>query len=121
MIQEVDNDMKCDGTGSRQLRRDRVPAADREGSEHRHRPVRLVQSLGRGRPGALALPGPVIQHYHAQLEATCRRFPTCRYDSGALHRMVITAEDLAPGGLHLSIAGHRKQAALEWRVLGLDS
>jgi hypothetical protein len=35
--------------------------------------------------------------------------------------VVITADDLAPDGLHLTIAGHRKQAALEWRILGLES
>jgi zinc transport system substrate-binding protein len=29
--------------------------------------------------------------------------------------------DLADDGIHLPIAGHRKQAALEWRVLGLDT
>jgi hypothetical protein len=46
-------------------------------------------------------------------------FPTCRYDDGALYRMTITAEDLALDGIHLSVSGHRKQAALEWRVLGL--
>jgi hypothetical protein len=32
--------------------------------------------------------------------------------------MVITAEDLAHDRIHLSISGHRKQAALEWRILG---
>ena len=84
-------------------------------------PCDLFSPSGEAVPAHWLYQAQVIQHYHAQLEATCRRFPTCRYDSGALHRMVITAEDLAPGGLHLSIAGHRKQAALEWRVLGLDS
>jgi hypothetical protein len=35
--------------------------------------------------------------------------------------MKITARDLAPDAQHLSVSGHRKQAALEWRVLGFDS
>lgn len=51
----------------------------------------------------------------------CARFPTCRYDNDAPYHMRITTDDITPSdGAHLTIAGLRKQAALEWRVLALE-
>lgn len=62
----------------------------------------------------------ITQHYLSQLKSVCAKFPACQYDNGALYHMTITADDLAASdGAHLSISGHRKQAELEWRVLGL--
>ena len=49
----------------------------------------------------------------------CKNFPTCQYDNGALYHMALAPADLSPDGNHLTIAGLRRQAALEWRVLGL--
>ena len=52
----------------------------------------------------------------------CAKFPACQYDNDALYHMKITTDDItASDGFHLTIAGLRKQAALEWRVLGLGS
>ena len=59
--------------------------------------------------------------FHAKLAEVCQKFPTCVYDKGALYRMTITPNDLAPDGEHLSIAGLTKQAALEWKILGFGS
>ena len=156
MIQEVDNDMQCDGT-------------DKDNYEHfaqtlRTELTRITRAAPRAKillvsspPGTVqnygevvaGLPqgkanntgsGPcdmfspsgkavashwryqetVIRTYQAKLRQVCKQFPSCTYDDGALYRMRITAEDLAPDGQHLSIAGHAKQAALEWRILGFD-
>ena len=63
----------------------------------------------------------VIRTFQGKLAEVCKRFPTCIYDDGALYAMKITAEDLAPDGEHLSVAGLTKQAALEWKVLGFGS
>ena len=82
-------------------------------------PCDLVSPEGDAVPAAWRYQAQIIRHYHAQLETVCSRFPTCRYDGGALYRMTITAADLAPDSMHLSVSGHRQQAALECRVLGL--
>jgi hypothetical protein len=63
----------------------------------------------------------IIQRYFGELTSVCAKFPTCRYDDGALYRMKIGTADITPSdGAHLTIAGLRKQAALEWRVLALE-
>jgi hypothetical protein len=64
-----------------------------------------VQSIP-GKPG-----------YHKQIAATCARFRNCRYDNGALYRMVIQRADLTPDANHLSVRGQRKMAATAWAVL----
>jgi len=155
MIQEVDNDMQCDGTDPDnyphfgQTLSDLLttitatapnatillvssppgtvrnygtvvatlpgPKAGNTGTG----PCDMFSPEGDAVPAAWRYQAQIIRHYQAQLETVCSRFPTCRYDGGALYRMTITAEDLAPDGMHLSVSGHRKQAALEWRVLGL--
>jgi hypothetical protein len=62
----------------------------------------------------------VIKRYLGELASVCATFPTCQYDGGALYRMKITTADFTFDGSHLTVSGHRKQAALEWRVLALD-
>jgi lysophospholipase L1-like esterase len=81
----------------------------------------MFDDQGRAVPAHWRYQEQVILGYHAQLASVCVRFSHCRYDGGALYRMKITARDLAPDAQHLSVSGHRKQAALEWRVLGFDS
>ena len=63
----------------------------------------------------------VTQHYLDEVASVCKKFATCQYDNGALYHMTLTPDDLSPDGNHLTITGLRKQAALEWRVLGLGS
>ena len=64
----------------------------------------------------------ITLHYLGELKSVCAKFPACQYDNDALYHMKITTDDITPSdGFHLTIAGLRKQAALEWRVLGLGS
>jgi GDSL-like Lipase/Acylhydrolase family len=158
MIQEVDNDMRCNGTDpdnyepfaqtlATELTRivgtapkatillvssppgtaqnygevvtelGGVPRLKNTGTG----PCDMFNPSGKAVPAHWRYQDKVIKAYQAKLADVCKQFPTCIYDGGALYRMVITADDLAPDGQHLSIAGHAKQAALEWRILGLDS
>jgi hypothetical protein len=156
MIQEVDNDMRCDGTDdanyplfartmSGVLTRiaNAAPTAtvllvssppgtvDNYGKIVADLPAGKAANTGTGPcdmfdPSGKAVPAhwayqeKVILSYHHQLESTCARFPNCRYDGGSLYRMPITAADIADDGLHLTVSGLRKQAELEWKVLGFD-
>jgi len=64
----------------------------------------------------------ITLHYLGELKSVCAKFPACQYDNDALYHMKITTDDITPSnGAHLTIAGLRKQAALEWHVLGLGS
>jgi hypothetical protein len=157
MIQEVDNDMRCDGSDpdnyaafARTLSDDlaaivaKAPksiillVSSPPGTVNNY--GRIVARLEAGKQantgtGPCDLFNPagkvvrshwkyqdeVTRHYQAQVAAVCKQFATCRYDGGALYRMKIAAADLAYDGMHLSVSGHRKQAALEWKVLGLGS
>ena len=157
MIQEVDNDMQCDGTDSANyatfadtLSADlsaivaKAPHAmillvsSPPGTVHNYGrvvarleagkqantgtgPCDMFDLAGKAVPSHWTYQEQIIGHYQAQLAAVCKQFPTCRYDGGALYRMRIEAADLASDGQHLSVSGHRKQAALEWQVLGFGA
>jgi len=84
-------------------------------------PCDLFSPSGKAVPAHWQYQETVISAYQAKLREVCRRFPTCVYDGGALYAMKITADDLAPDGEHLSVAGLTRQAALEWKILGFDS
>jgi hypothetical protein len=63
----------------------------------------------------------ITLHYLGELTSVCVKFPACRYDNDALYHMKIGTADITPSdGAHLTVAGLRKQAALEWRVLALE-
>ena len=76
-------------------------------------------AAGKIRPAGIARLNAIIGAYQAQLASHCAKFAHCRYDGGALSRMVLTAGDLAVDHVHLSVAGHAKQAEIEWGALGL--
>jgi hypothetical protein len=81
----------------------------------------LFDAAGKPVPAHWRASEAITLHYLDQLKAVCVKFPACQYDNGALYHMPITAEDLAASdGAHLSLSGHRKQAELEWRVLGIS-
>jgi hypothetical protein len=62
----------------------------------------------------------ITLHYLGLLKSVCAKFPACQYDNDALYNMPITTGDItSTDGAHLTIAGLRKQAALERRVLGV--
>jgi len=157
MIQEVDNDLKCDGTDKdnygrfaetlrAQLTRiataspratillvssppgtvqnyGEVVAALPEAKANNTGtgPCDMFDPSGKAVPAHWQYQDSVIKGYQSQLATVCKQFANCVYDDGALYRLKITAGDLAPDGEHLSITGHAKQAALEWKVLGLGS
>lgn len=77
----------------------------------------LFDASDRVRPSAVSAQEKIIAGYHKQIAKTCARFRTCRYDRGALHRMVIAKGDLTPDGNHLSVRGQRKMAAAAWAAL----
>jgi GDSL-like Lipase/Acylhydrolase len=59
----------------------------------------------------------IINGYYAVLARTCARAARCVYDRGALGHLAINLREMTNDHGHLSIAGHRKVAALEWSVL----
>jgi hypothetical protein len=59
----------------------------------------------------------LVDHYFGIVTAVCAKYPTCRTDHGAMQKMQLAKGDLATGLDHLSVAGHRKMAALAWRAL----
>jgi hypothetical protein len=80
----------------------------------------LFDAAGKPVPAHWRASEAITLHYLGELKSVCAKFPACQYDNNALYHMPITTEDLAASdGAHLSISGHRKQAELEWRVLGL--
>jgi hypothetical protein len=84
-------------------------------------PCDMFDSSGAAVPAHWRYQEKVITSYQARLAAACKQVPTCVYDDGALYRMSITSADLADDHMHLSMSGHRKQAALEWEILGYQS
>jgi hypothetical protein len=77
----------------------------------------VLDTSGKPRPAGIAAEGKIIAGYHKQIAVTCARFLNCRYDHGALYRMVIQTADLTPDGNHLSVRGQRKVAATAWAAL----
>jgi hypothetical protein len=62
----------------------------------------------------------ITLHYLGELKSVCGEFPACQYDNDALYHMPITTADITSSdGAHLTLSGLRKQADLEWRVLGI--
>jgi hypothetical protein len=80
-------------------------------------PCDLYDSAGKLQPKHLRYTKAVTARYHEQVVRVCAEFPQCRYDGGALRRMVIVPADVSSDHDHLSIKGHHKEAAVEWAVL----
>jgi lysophospholipase L1-like esterase len=77
----------------------------------------VLDLSGKPRPAGIAAAEKIILAYQRKIAVTCARFATCRYDRGAVHRMVIQTADLTPDGNHLSVRGQRKMAAAAWAAL----
>jgi hypothetical protein len=56
----------------------------------------------------------VVEGYEAQLKAGCARFMQCRWDGGALARLVDERADLSSDWGHASIHGHKRIAEYGW-------
>jgi hypothetical protein len=59
----------------------------------------------------------LVDDYWEIVTSVCAAHPTCKTDGGAMQRMDLKAQDLAPDYNHLSVAGHAKMAAMVWAVL----
>ena len=77
----------------------------------------IFDAAGVLQPARIAYLQDIVDHYLAELAATCAQFPACRYDQGAMQRMTVVPADLTPDGGHLSVQGHRKHAELTWAAL----
>ncbi len=80
-------------------------------------PCDFLTKEGRVLPARVAYLEKVVTAYHAQLAASCARFPNCVYDGGATHRAKFVLADMSYDLSHLSVQGHRKVAAIAWSVL----
>jgi len=59
----------------------------------------------------------LVDDYQAVVADACATFDACVWDDGAAQRLQLEATDLGPDYNHLSVAGHRKLAELEWAVI----
>jgi hypothetical protein len=80
-------------------------------------PCDPFDAAGRKHPERIRYQQDVFDHYQARLRAACKAVSACHEDGGAVNKLKITGQDLAPDYNHLSIAGLRKQAATEWELV----
>jgi len=80
-------------------------------------PCDVFDAKGRPRQAGMRSLQRISDAYWRGLEAVCARHPRCFTDGGAETReFVPTERDLAFDNNHLSVAGHRKYAAIAWRA-----
>ena len=80
-------------------------------------PCDIFTPSGRVRPERVRSMQGIVDDYWATVTRVCRRHATCFTDGGAQKAFVPTDSDLSADNNHLSIAGHRKFAALAWAAL----
>ena len=80
-------------------------------------PCDPFDAAGRKHPERIRYQQDVFDHYQARLRAACKAVSACHEDGGAINKLKITGEDLAPDYNHLSVAGLKKQAATEWELI----
>ena len=77
-------------------------------------PCGVFTSAGRLRMAGVHSMQKIVDDYWSTLTRVCRRHDGCFTDGGAQKAFVPTDRDVGPDFNHLSIAGHRKFAALAW-------
>lgn len=86
---------------------DRVLASSGKG------PCDVFDAKGKPRPAGIRSMQEIVDSYWAQVEEVCAAHPACFTDGGAEQAEFVPADrDMAAD--HLSIAGHRKLAAIAW-------
>ncbi|MCW2762069.1 MAG: family lipase [Marmoricola sp.] len=80
-------------------------------------PCQLFNPDGTTRPTGVRSMQRIVDSYWAQILKACAAHPGCFTDRGAEQAFVPTDRDLAADLNHLSIAGHRKHAAIAWGAL----
>ena len=80
-------------------------------------PCDVFDDKGKPRPTGIQSMQEIVDSYWAQIERVCAAHPGCFTDGGALQaEFVPTDRDVAADLNHLSIAGHRKYAAIAWQA-----
>jgi hypothetical protein len=80
-------------------------------------PCDVFDGKGKLRPAGIRSMQEIVDSYWAQIEKVCAAHPGCFTDGGAEQiEFVPTDRDVAADLNHLSIAGHRKFAAIAWRA-----
>jgi hypothetical protein len=72
---------------------------------------------GQVRPAGVAALQRIVDGYYATVERVCAAHRACWTDRGALKRMPLTIEDIAPDLNHLSKKGLALMAAYAWRAM----
>ena len=80
-------------------------------------PCAVFDAKGKPRPAGIRSMQEIVDSYWAQVEKVCAAHPGCFTDGGAEQaEFVPTDRDLAADLNHLSIAGHKKYAAIAWKA-----
>lgn len=80
-------------------------------------PCDVFDGQGKPRPAGIRSMQEIVDSYWSQVEKVCAAHPGCFTDGGAeKDEFVPTDRDVAADLNHLSIAGHRKFAAIAWRA-----
>lgn len=58
----------------------------------------------------------IVDRYWAEVEKACASVPRCHTDGGAMQTMRISGQDVVWDGIHLSVEGHAKMAAIAWKA-----
>jgi hypothetical protein len=78
-------------------------------------PCAVFDERGRPRPAGIRSMQDIVDGYWAGVERACAAHPRCWTDGGAeQERFVPVDRDVTPDRSHLSVAGHRKFAAIAW-------
>jgi lysophospholipase L1-like esterase len=59
----------------------------------------------------------LVDRYWAIVTSVCEQYENCRTDDGLMQTMQLDKSDLVSDLNHLTVAGHHKMAALEWKAL----
>jgi hypothetical protein len=76
----------------------------------------VFDSKGRPRPAGMHSLQRIVDAYWRQVEEVCADHPGCFTDGAVQNAFVPTDSDVAQDLNHLSIAGHKKYAALAWQA-----
>ncbi len=80
-------------------------------------PCAFLDSRGAPIPKRVAYLEAVIHRYEAAVATACKAVATCRYDGGALGRIVDRPEYISWDVIHLSVQGQAKVAAVAWEAM----
>lgn len=103
--------------GSPALYANSLTVAERQSVGGGTGPCDFLDPTGKIVPGKITALDTAIHGYEAQLGAGCKIVPNCRYDGGALGRIVDRREYYSNDLNHLSVMGHAKEAAVAWTAL----